>query len=100
MSILDMIPGVSAVKMAGVGLAAALVSGSLVMAYTSLVTVPAAKRDAAALARAEAEQTFNLAVEELADEADKAVVRAGVCRSDGGRWLPGARECIGGKAED
>jgi hypothetical protein len=100
MGVLGMIPGVSTLKMIGVGLASALVAGSLVSAYTALVTVPAAERVAAALARAEAERTYDLAVEELSDEVDKAVVRAGVCRSNGGRWLPGAGRCVGGQAQN
>jgi hypothetical protein len=100
MGVLDMIPGVSTIKMIGIGLGSALVAGSLVSAYTALVTVPAAEKDAAALARAEAEQTFELAVEELSNEADKALVRAGVCRSNGGRWLPGAGRCVGGQAQN
>lgn len=100
MGVLDLIPGVSTAKNIGVGLASALVSASLVSAYMSLVTVPSAKRDAVKIATAKLTETYNQAVEELSDEADKAVVRAGVCRNTGGRWLPGAGECIGGKAED
>ena len=78
---LDMIPGVSTLKMIGVGIASALVSASLVMAYTSLVTVPSAKREAAKIAQSEMLEKFNEVSNELASDAEKFRLNRLACRA-------------------
>ena len=81
---LDLIPGVSTLKMIGVGAASALVSASLVMAYTSLVTVPSANREATKIAQSEMLEKFKDVSNEIASEAEKFRARRLACRAAGG----------------
>lgn len=81
---LDLIPGVSTLKMIGVGAASALVSASLVMAYTSLVTVPSAKREATKIAQSEMLEKFKDVSNEIASDAEKFRARRLACRAAGG----------------
>lgn len=84
MGVLDAIPGVSTAKLIGVGLAAALVAGSLVSTYTAMVTVPAAKRDARLIAQSEMLEKFKEASDEIASDAEKFRARRIACRAVGG----------------
>lgn len=81
---LGLIPGVSTLKMIGIGAASALVSASLVMAYTNLVTVPGAKREATKIAQSEMLEKFKDVSNEIASEAEKFRARRLACRAAGG----------------
>ena len=90
---LDLIPGVSTLKMIGVGAASALVSASLVMAYTSLVTVPSAKREATKVAQAEMIEKFKEVSNELASDAEKFRANRLACRAVGGVFDFSSGDC-------
>lgn len=83
MSLLGMIPGVSSAKLIGAGLASALVAVSLANAYTSLVTIPAVKREATKLAQAEMLENFNEVSNEIASDAERFRARRLACRAAG-----------------
>jgi predicted xylose isomerase-like sugar epimerase len=84
MGILDNIPFVSEIKLTAVGIAAALISGSLVASYMNLVTIPAAEKDAAQIAQSEMLEKFNEISNELADDAEKFRARRLACGAAGG----------------
>ena len=67
-------------KMAG----AAVITASLVLTYTNLVTVPAAKREAKTIAQSEMLEKFNEASDEIASDAEKFRARRLACRAAGG----------------
>jgi hypothetical protein len=84
MSLLDMIPGVSTLKLIGAGAAVAIATASLVLSYSFLVIVPAAEREAEAIAKAEMIEKFNEVKNELASDAEKFRFSRAACRAAGG----------------
>lgn len=78
-----------ALKMAG----AAVVTASLVLTYTDLVTVPAAKREAKRIAQSEMLENFNEASDEIASDAEKFRARRIACDAAGGVFNFATSDC-------
>lgn len=90
---LDMIPGVSTLKLIGVGVAGSVIAASLTFTYVSFFTIPAAKQEAAQVATAKMLEKFNEVSDELASDAEKFRSRRIACRAAGGVFSFATGDC-------
>ena len=78
------IPWWGKAKLAVAAIVGSVAGGVLIIAYMSVFTIPAAKKEAAKVAQAEMLEKFNEASNELASDAEKFRLNRIACRAAGG----------------